>query len=458
MKILTTQNLTNSTNFNSTNYAMSNKIRNTEHSGQSFSAERMYSNNKGVSFKGKKELIKSTEKVLQVIKEKISAAGKEKWYDKILTSSAFDSTLDLMSHEVFVQAAISFIVCAIFRPLTIMAMALGKEDKKDDIYASSHAISSALMGLASSFLIAIPFSKGIKYAKENAIQNLKEEILQKRFPHLNTDTIWENKALKVRNPIELWKDKAGNNFSQECKSVMMVARPVPIQTVSEETLRAKGVDVDLKEQAGKKFSEMVDRKGNKLQLDVNEMFVMIEEEGMGKNLFSLGLADKKFLAEVFENLDIATIEKNGKRINPIEWKNKDGSQFMPDIMDHIHLSSYRETFEAMPLYSGAKRTVTRGKEMGKEKYCSFQTNICNADATQVPDRLGTEITQEMLDRDFTNDVLYKLLGWMPDILTRPLVSSATIALLPKVLKYVFHLEKPKKPEAKPASQAGKAVA
>jgi hypothetical protein len=206
---------------------------------------------------------------------------------------------------------------------------------------------------------------------------------------------------------------------------------------------------------------MVDRNGNKLKLDVNEMFVRVKEEGMGENMFSLGLADKKFLGEVFENLDLATIEREGKRINPLEWKNKDGSQFMPDIMDHIHLSSYRETFEAMPLYSGIKRTVTRGKEMGKEKYCSFQTNICNADATQVPDRLGTEITQDMLDKDFTNDVLYKLLGWMPDILTRPLVASATIALLPKILKNVFHLEKSKKPEPAPAvqaQQAGKAVA
>ncbi len=202
--------------------------------------------------------------------------------------------------------------------------------------------------------------------------------------------------------------------------------------------------------AGKPVSEWVTRDGKKLNFRPQDMFVQIKEEGMGTNYFSLGLADKNFLAETFEKLDINTIEKEGKRINPLEWKNKDGSQFMPDLLDNVFVSSWKETFEATPLYSGLKRTETRGKK--ETKYCAYQKNTKDYDAKKVPDKLGTKISQEMLDADDTNTVLYKLLGWLPDIVTRPVVAASTIALIPFVLKRVFHLEKKKKPEQVIAEQ------
>ena len=392
-----------------------------------------------VSFKGKKEFLKSAEKMAEHYK---NTAGKEKkWYDSILTGGVFNKALDLMSHEVFVQAAISAIICCLARPLTIMA--LPSKDKENNMYASAHSISSGAVGVISSLAISVPFSKGVKHAQKNLLTNLKAEFLKDMFPHIDLKSITDAKGM--RKPMSEWLDKTGHKFSTETKNVMMVAKPRPIKSLSEKTLKADfGFDADMSAIKNKPVSEWVDKNGNKLNLKAKDMFIQINEEGMGKNYFSLGLADKNFLGETFKDLDVNTIEKEGKRINPLEWKNKDGSQFMPDLLDNVYLSSYKETFESMPLYSGAKRTETMGKKA--TKYCAYQTNIKDYDGVNVPEKLGTKITQDMLDADASNTILYKLLIWLPDIVTRPVVASSTIALIPIILKEVFHLEKKKKPE------------
>ena len=347
----------------------------------------------------------------------------------------------MMSHEVFVQAAISALICCILRPIAIMA--LPAKDKDNNKYASAHSISSGLVGLAGSLLIAVPFSKGVKYAQQHLLHNLKEKHIAKMFPHVDLNSIKDVNG--TRKPMNEWLDIFGNKFSKETKDVMMVAKPRPIETISENTLKTYfGLDIDKAAMLGKPVSEWTTKNGEKLKFKPQDMFIEIKEEGMGKNYFSLGLADKKFLGETFDKLDIATIEKDGKRINPLEWKNKDGSTFMPDLMDNVYISSYRETHDAIPLYSGIKRTETTGKK--ETKYCAYQKNIKDYDAAKVPDKLGTEITQNMLDADASNTILYKLLIWLPDIVTRPAVATATIALIPAILKNVFHLEKKKKPE------------
>ena len=123
MKIHTTQNLVSSTP-QSTNMYMSNVLGNSDVKGKSLYKERMYSKNDSISFKGKKELI------TKFIK---SAAGKKEknWLDKFLTGGTFDRILDLMNHEVFIQAAISCLICVILRPLTIMSLPT-KKDKNDN--------------------------------------------------------------------------------------------------------------------------------------------------------------------------------------------------------------------------------------------------------------------------------------------------------------------------------------
>ena len=110
-----------------------------------------------VSFKGKKEIVK------KMVDNSRKAADKETKMDKFLKSRFFDKALDIMNHEVLVQALISAVVCVAMRPLTIMAIPT-KKSKQDNMYASAHSVSSGLVGIASSLLIATPFSKGIKYA------------------------------------------------------------------------------------------------------------------------------------------------------------------------------------------------------------------------------------------------------------------------------------------------------
>ena len=443
MKIHTTQNLNSLGRMQSTNNVPipSNELRlnYSERMRKQHLYDQQDTYEGNVSFKGKKEFIKAGKETAKRI---INTAGKEKkWYDKFLTGGVFDKILDLMSHEVFVQAAISALICCILRPIAIMA--LPAKDKDNNKYASAHSISSGLVGLAGSLLIAVPFSKGVKYAQQHLLHNLKEKHIAKMFPHVDLNSIKDVNG--TRKPMNEWLDIFGNKFSKETKDVMMVAKPRPIETFSENTLKTEfGLDIDKAAMAGKSVSEWTTRNGEKLKFRPQDMFVEIREDGIGKNYFSLGLADKKFLGETFDKLDINTIEKDGKRINPLNWKNKDGSTFMPDLLDNVYISSYRETHDAIPLYSGIKRTETTGKK--ETKYCAYQKNIKNYDAAKVPEKLGTEITQKMLDADASNTILYKLLIWLPDIVTRPAVATATIALIPAILKNVFHLEKKKKPE------------
>jgi len=448
MKIHTTQNLSSVGRMQSTNNSTipneEIRLNYSEHMRMLKSSSLKDTYESRVSFRGKKEFLKAGKAAAEKIK---NTAGKEnKWYDKFLTGGVFDKMLDLMSHEVFVQAAISAVICCLLRPITIMA--LPAKDKDNNKYASAHSISSGVVGVISSLLISVPFSKGLRYAQKNLLHKLKDKHIAEMFPQVDLKSI--TNADGTRKPIGEWLDKYGNKFSTETKDVMMAAKPRPIQSVSENTLKELGADVDLKAMSGKPVSEWVTRDGKKLNLRPQDMFVEIKEEGMGTNYFSLGLADKNFLGETFEKLDINTIEKEGKRINPLEWKNKDGSPFMPDLLDNVYVSSWKETFEATPLYSGLKRTETTGKK--ETKYCAYQKNAKDYDAAKVPDKLGTKISQDMLDADSTNTVLYKLLGWLPDIVTRPAVAASTIALIPFVLKHVFHLEKKKKPEQAVAEQ------
>ena len=107
-------------------------------------------------------------------------------------------------------------------------------------------------------------------------------------------------------------------------------------------------------------------------------------------------------------------------------------------MDIIHVSSYRETANATPLYTGLKRT-------NDTKYLSQQSNN-GLEAGGVPIKLGTPVDDKMLAADKANEISNKWLGWLPDIATRIPFAAGTILLIPWVLKHVFHLEKSKKHE------------
>lgn len=452
MNIHTTQNLISKVRKQSTdnvtipeirlNYSEQMRKQNLYDQPDSFKGE--------VSFKGKKEIVK------KIVDNSRKAADKETRMDKFLKSRFFDKTLDIMNHEVLVQALISAVVCVAMRPLTIMAIPT-KKSKQDNMYASAHSVSSGLVGIASSLLIATPFSKGIKYAQKTYLKDMSENLLRRKYPNLNIESIWADAAKTIRKPVSEWKDILGNKFSKEYKDVMKVAQPKHISEISEATLKDFGADVDVNAMKGKPISEWTDRNGKKLHFELKDMFIAVKEEGMGgslkdnkdTNFFSLAHIDKDFLKEVMPKLDINSIEKDGKRLHTDMWKNIDGTPFKLD-MDMIHLSSYRETAHATPLYTGRKRVEVKGDKK-TEKYISYQNNVKLEDSTKVPDKIGSEVLQDYLNKDRVNGISNKTFGWLPDILTRIPVAAGTIYLIPFILKNVFHLEKSKKHDEKSES-------
>ena len=401
----------------------------------------------GVSFKGKKEIVK------KIVDNSRKAADKETMKEKFLKSRFLDKVLNIMNHEVLVQALISAVVCVAMRPLTIMAIPT-KKSKQDNMYASAHSVSSGLVGIASSLLIATPFSKGIKYAQKTYLKDMSENLLKRKYPNLNIESIWADAAKTVRKPVSEWTDVLGNKFSKEYKDVTKVARPKHISEISEATLKEFGANVDTKAMQGKPISEWTDRNGKKLHFELKDMFIAVKEDGMGgslkndkdTNFFSLAHIDKDFLKEIMPNLDIKSIEKDGKRLHTDMWKNVDGTPFKLD-MDIIHLSSYRETAHSTPLYTGKKRIETKGGKT-TEKYVSYQNNVKLEDSTKVPEKLGSAVEQNYLQADKVNSISNKTFGWLPDILTRIPVAAGTIYLIPFILKNVFHLEKSKKHDEK----------
>jgi hypothetical protein len=456
MKILTTQNLSSlSTNQpNSVSLVKNDRLKRAENSyvkSSKFDSVALDT----VSFKGKAD---AAEKLADAIRkanivkkiEKLRAANEKSMMDKILSSGFFDGTLDLMTHETFIQAAISFLICVFLRPLTIMSIPT-KKSKEDNKYASAHSMSSGFVGLASSVLIAIPFSKGLKYAQENYIETLKPETLKKMFPHLNIDSIVD-KATGKRLPIKQWLDVFGNTFSKDMKNAMLMARPIHATEISEITYEKFGIKLNKAANEGKAFAEWIDMDGKKVveKLNTRDFCIAVEEAGMGStvgdkykdvNFFSLEYIGDDLLAAVCKDLDMASTKGvDGKRLHPMHWKKTNGEAYT-EIFDATHLSSYTETADAVPLLLSDVRLDTRSK---KNKYTAIQSNVEYETRVGVPEKIGSPIQQNSLDADLVNDYQNKWIIWLPDILSRPIVATATIALLPKILKNVFHLEKPKK--------------
>lgn len=438
MKIHTTQNLNSLGRMKSTDSSTipneEIRLNYSEHMRkQSLSEQPKDTYESSVSFKGKKEIVKVVQK----------AADKETTKDKFLKSRLFDKALDLMGHEVLVQAIISSIVCMLMRPITIMALPT-KKNKQDNIYASAHSISSGAAGIVASVIIATPFTKGIKYAQKNLLKEMETSILQKKYPNLDINSIWADSAHKVRKDVHEWKDIFQNTFSPEYKNTSTIARPKLISEVSEKTLQDFGINVDLNAMKGKSVNNWVDKNGKKIHIPLKDMFLAVKEEGMGgslkgyadTNFFSLQHIDKDFLKELMPKLDINSIEKDGQRVHTDFWKTIDGKKFDIDL-DMIHLSSFKETSKATPLYTGAKRA-------NNTKYVAYQSNVGKFKG--VPDKLGTPVDDKMLNADKANEISNKWLSWLPDIATRIPVAAGTIMLIPLVLKNVFHLEKSKKPD------------
>lgn len=446
MKILTTQDLNVArTNHQSTNAVSSKDFR----LNSKASNEAIYAHSP--SFQGKGEIV-----------DKVAKFPVKKWLEKLLSSEGFKKVIDMMDHEVVVQSAISCVVCMLLRPLTIMAIP-NKKGKDDNKYAATHSISSGIVGVFSALLISFPFSKGNQKASaERYLRKLQSqgkdiksavEILKKMYPNLNTESIVDKVTGKIK-PESEWLDMSMKKFSKDMKNVMMVARPTHLSEVSAETLKSLGADVDPAKLTGS-FNDVVTRDGKKLSevLKTKDMFIAIKEEGLGgsvkdhpdTNFFSLLHINKDFLKRMDPTIDIASIEKDGVRLHPSQWLKEDGTKWLD--MDKIHISSYRETPRSFPVYTGEYRSPN-----GKPKYKAFQDNIPGQKIGEVPDELGSPIEESYLKADKEMEVKNKTITWFPDIITRPAVAIGTIALIPWVLKKVFHMEKGKGKVQAPVEQ------
>lgn len=81
---------------------------------------------------------------------------KKSFGDKILTSDWFNWLLSTAeAHNVATSALIALGLAGVLRPATTMALP-GEKDKEDKIYASGHAIASAIMGFGVSVILTSP--------------------------------------------------------------------------------------------------------------------------------------------------------------------------------------------------------------------------------------------------------------------------------------------------------------
>ena len=394
---------------------------------------------------------KDVKKVVDAVAKKVGDIAKEakpetKKGDNILNSDFFNNLLGIADHEVTVQAAISCIICLLFRPLTIMALP-NKKGKQDNMYASAHSMASGTIGLLSTFLISNPFKQGNKYAMKKLFGELKEDTLRRFYPNLDIESIWLDKAAGKRKPVSEWLDRFGRVFIKDFKDVDKMPKARHFADVSESTFKdILKVDVDWAAQKGKSFNEVVTRDGRKLYdaIDMNNLAIVVRDPALKDSQFLLrdldrGLVEnlKKDAAEtdsVWAKLNVDSVYKDGKVQDFRKWLTDGGEQFKLDL-DSLFVSSSLDTADYVPRRSGAIRF---DKKEQRNKFMSYQKNGVNGE-------LGTPIDNDMIEAGHAYEIQDKILTWLPDIITRPFVAAGTIALIPWMLKNVFHIEKSKKP-------------
>lgn len=464
-----------------------------------------------VSFKGKspknaenaKKVIDMAKKGLGDIKDK--AMPEEKKGDGFLKSSFFNACLKLTFNEPVFQALSAAVICVLLRPLTIMALpakdAKPKDkvevvdktpsdietDKLDDkietsfvdkdfenketvtfkgnsisfkgqqkersvtktnnMYAAAQSISSGLAGLVFAAIVSTPTKKGQDYVLKNIHKFLSVDKIKELYP-------WVNKtALKGSDgkilPMAEWKNEVdGLKFISDLKECEKLPEFKKLSEVSKETFKKiLEVDIDFASQKGKSFNEVKLTDGKNLYdvIDFNKLGITVKEEGFKDTQILLRdlhedylkklIADSKGVNE-WGKLDINSVYENGTVKDFRSWKDIEGKDWKLDL-DSIGVCSKLETANYRPRFSGEKRFDEADQEW---KFVAHQKN-------GIDGALGTKITTDMVKADKDNAVMMKCLTWLPDITFRVPVAVGTIALIPWVLKNVFHLEKVK-PEQK----------
>ena len=457
MKIHTTQNLNSLGRMQSTNSSTitNDEIRlnySEQMRKQKLLLAQSDSYESGVSFKGKNIPVKDAKKVIVEAKKMVGDIVKEGKPesvkgDKFLDSPFFHKVTSVADYENIAQAGMAAVVCTIFRPGAIMLLP-SKKNKEDNVYASAQSVSSGLTGLALTVAGTIPFKKGADYTMKVMLKDLKESTIERLYPQLKKGNI--KNADGTIKEVKEWVDYAGNKFSNEYKDVAKLPDFKQLADVSEQTFKnVLKVDVDWASQKGKSFNDVVLKDGSKFydKIDMSRLGFVVKDgkekaqilfKDLDKDYFEKVIKDAKEANSKWGNLDINTVfDKNFVVQDFRNWKDVNGKQWKLDL-DETYVASAFETANFQPRISGKRQTDPIEKI---EKFVKYQKN-------GVEDKLGTEINTDMLAAANKNEGHIKFLTWLPDLALRVPIAVSTIALIPLVLKHVFHLEKSSAKKAK----------
>lgn len=472
MKIHTTQNLEllkNNISANKTDFRTNYALTPLNH-GQMNSLNSSDFYERSMSFKGKlpknsensKKIIDAAKKGLKDIKDK--ATPEVQKGDGFLKSSFFNACLKLASYENVFSAATAALICIFLRPLTIMALPTNDSKSKEkadavdnkaqgnkkahsvaktnNMYASAQSIASGIAGLFSAVLLTVPFKKGQDHVLKNLHEYLSADKIKELYP-------WVDKASLIGKDGKIlaqkfWKGMDGLPFVSDIKGCDMLPEFRRLADVSKETFeKILKVDIDYVSQNGKSFNDVIDKNGKKLYdvIDFNKLGITVKEEGFKDTQILLKDFNRDYLEKVvadskgvneWGNLDVNSVYENGVVKDFRFWKDTEGKSWKLDL-DSVEVASELETANYKPRFSGDKRFDKKDQEW---KFVAHQAN-------GVDGKLGTKITNEMVEADANNVGLIKCLTWLPDITFRVPIAVGTIALIPWVLKNVFHLEKVK---------------
>ena len=436
MRIHKTQNLISLSQINSTNIHGTNEIRTASlkdepkrlDMAETCSATQNVSFGKKNPAKGFSLLDKAAKKIKKSFAERVANT---KIFKKISNSDSFGKFLEFVNkQEVMIQAGTSLIICTLLRPLAILALP-GDKNKEDCKYAASHSFSSGVWGFIVPFLCIMPLANGYNYAKDNIHLYAKNlEKIKERLPHVDINTL-KGANGKIK-PLKEGADICGNKIITNMNEVQKIPLPKHIQTeASEATLKELMPTIDIA--LSKKTGSWVDKSGKELLPQIEDLFFAAEKiNAKGEvehHFFPYLTADENVLKDVFKGLDLASIkDANGNRIHPTQWKFNNDFKIEKK---HLFSSNWNDTENAcIPLTTGFR------EDGSKQCYLNNSNGKKGA--------LGTPVTIKMSEADKVNTVLDKIGGWMPDIVVAYPRATATIAIIPFVLKNVFGMEKSKK--------------
>ena len=459
MKIHTTQDLNSLVQNNqSTNGVSSKGFRLKNYSEQmlmpKLSAESADLYSSSISFgRGKKATVKDLKKIINTTAKKVGEIKNEpnpkiKRGDKLIENPLFNWILSKYGYEPVIQAGASALICMAFRPLAIMALPSKDKTKGDNVYAASHSFASGIVGLISAICLTAPFKAGGNYVTNVLRKNFSEDVLQRLYPKLNLESIYE-KGTKVRKPIKEWLFEDGKAFKDNISDIQFLPEFKQLADVSDLTYKKiLELDIDWAKQKGKSFNDVTLRDGSKLydKLDMSKVGSVVKEDTFTKAQILLQDLDKEYLTKLISDskdlkgsnwgtLDINSVyESNNVTVKDFRtWKDINGNAWKLDL-DTVYIASPIEENTRRPRVSGKKRFDE------KEGIYKFTTYLNNT----KDNTLGTEVDNNLVKSTIKNEAQVKLLTWGPDIITRVPVAATTIALIPWTLKTVFGLEKSKK--------------